>query len=222
VGICERRPIPTLRGFATTDFLPHITASFQAKPNTATYYQQGVKKLLACPSLAEKALNEITTEHIGTFIRQRQAAELEISSIHRELQVLRRMFALAQEWGKVDKALPKVTMLPEEKHRERVLTTEEERLYLRAAPSPAMQQHADPLLAYDVATILVNWALRPEECFRLTWQNIRRVFPLLREAGISNPRPSRSSTFGHAKVTQRVKTNGMSNRSRCTRSGTRA
>lgn len=173
VGIRERQPVPTLREFATTDFLPHVEASFQAKRNTQTYYEQGVKKLLASPSLADRALNEITTEHIGVFIRQRQGAKLEISSINRELQVLRRMFTLAQEWGKVEKALPKVKMLPGEKHRERVLTSEEERRYFTAALSPAMQKHVDGSLAYDIASILLDCGLRPEECFRLTWHNVR-------------------------------------------------
>jgi Protein of unknown function (DUF2892) len=37
---------------------------------------------------------------------------LEVSTINRELQVLRRMFRLAQEWGRVQKALPSVKMLP--------------------------------------------------------------------------------------------------------------
>ena len=46
-------------------------------------------------------------------------------------------------------------------------------LYFSAAQSPAMQQYADPSLAFDVGTILLDCALRPEECFRLTWQNIR-------------------------------------------------
>lgn len=173
VRICERKPVPTLREFARNDFLPHIDASFQAKPNTATYYQQGAKKLLMCGALADRPLNEITTEHISAFIRQRQIADLEISSINRELQVLRRMFTLAQEWGKVEKALPKVKMLPGEKHRERVLTPDEERLYFNAAQSPAMQNHLDPALVYDVGTILLDCALRPEECFRLRWSNIR-------------------------------------------------
>ena len=38
------------------------------------------------------------------------------------------MFHLAQEWGKVEKVLPKVTMLPGERHGERVLSSEEEEL----------------------------------------------------------------------------------------------
>jgi len=82
------------------------------------------------------------------------------------------MFRLAQEWGKVQKALPQVRMLPGEKHRERVLTADEEELYFRAAGSPAMEQHSDPRLLADVARILLDCGLRPEECFRLKPENV--------------------------------------------------
>jgi len=44
-----------------------------------------------------------------------------------------RMFKLAMEWGKVEKALPKVEMLRGENHRDRVLSGEEEARYLDAA-----------------------------------------------------------------------------------------
>ncbi len=53
-------------------------------------------------------------------------------------------------------ALPRVRRLSGEAHRERVLTDSEEAIYLA---------NATPLL-YDVATILIDCALRPEECFR--------------------------------------------------------
>jgi integrase len=92
--------------------------------------------------------------------------------VNRELQALRRMFRLAQKWGKVEKALPNVKVLPGEKHRERVLTAEEEDLYFRAAGSEAMEQHADPRLLADVARIPLDCALRPEECFRLKPANV--------------------------------------------------
>ncbi len=98
---------------------------------------------------------------------------LEISSINRELQALRRMFHLAQEWGKVEKALPKVKMIPGERHRERVLTAEEEALYFAAAKSDGMQHHTDPSLLWNVAGILLDCGLRPEECFRLRRESVR-------------------------------------------------
>jgi hypothetical protein len=64
------------------------------------------------------------------------------------------MFHLAQEWGKVDKTLPTVRMLPGENHREWVLAAEEEALYFAGAKSEAMKQHMDASLLFDVATIL--------------------------------------------------------------------
>ena len=45
---------------------------------------------------------------------------MKIATVNRELQVLRRMFALAMEWGKVEKALPRVRMIPGEAHRDLV------------------------------------------------------------------------------------------------------
>jgi integrase len=63
-------------------------------------------------------------------------------------------------------------MLPGENHRERVLTGEEEAVYLRAAASDAMFQHRDPSLLQDVAKILIDCGSRPEECFRLRIESV--------------------------------------------------
>ena len=63
-----------------------------------------------------------------------------------ELQALRRMFTLAGEWGKAEKVLPKVKMVPGEDHRERVLTSAEEALYFRGAGTEEMDQHMDARL----------------------------------------------------------------------------
>jgi integrase len=72
----------------------------------------------------------------------------------------------------VEKALPSVKMLPGEKHRERLLTPEEEDLYFRGACSNAMMRHVAPSLMRDVSTILLDCAVRPEECFRLRVANV--------------------------------------------------
>src|SRR5262249_23944280 len=55
--------------------------------------------------------------------------------------------------------------LPGEQHRERVVTPAEEQKYLAAAPS---------LLA-DVATVLIDSGMRPEELFRQRWENVTWV-----------------------------------------------
>jgi integrase len=163
VGIRERKPIPTLRQFAEGDFLPYVRSTFAAKVKTKEYYEYGVKSLLKDAKLAGERLDAITSEKVAGYVAKRQDAGLQVASINRELQVLRRMFRVAQEWGKVEKVLPRVRMLSGERHRERVLAADEEKRYL---------EEAQPLLR-DVATILLDCGLRPEECFRLRWESIR-------------------------------------------------
>jgi integrase len=57
-------------------------------------------------------------------------------------------------------------MLGGENHRERVLSPDEENRYLAAAS-------AQSFLLRDVSTILLACALRPEECFRMRWEDVR-------------------------------------------------
>jgi len=105
------------------------------------------------------------------------------------------MLKLAAEWGKVTTVLPKVEMLPGENHRDRVLAADEETRYLEGATAVGeaiLQAHAaalegiratirgeeptrpsDPFLLRDVATVLLDCGLRPDECFRLRWEHIR-------------------------------------------------
>jgi integrase len=172
VGIREKKPVPTLAEFAERHFLPFVRTTFKEKTKTHLYYKNGVKNLLAFERLAGKPLDAITTEEISAYSAKRQKEGLQIASINRELQVLRRMFALAQEWGKTEKALPRVKMLPGERHRDRVLTPDEEDRYFKAMMSDAMKQHPDPYLLRDVASILLDCGLRPEECFRLRLENV--------------------------------------------------
>jgi hypothetical protein len=56
-------------------------------------------------------------------------------------------------------------MLCGESHRERVITPGEETRYLASAPS----------LLSEIATVLVDTGLRPEECYRLLWDSINWV-----------------------------------------------
>jgi integrase len=80
---------------------------------------------------------------------------METSTINRDLATLRRMFKLAMEWEHVSKLLAKVRLLPGENRRERVITPEEEVVYLGAAA---------PLLK-DFAELAFDCGLRPEEAY---------------------------------------------------------
>ncbi|OFV99567.1 MAG: hypothetical protein A3F68_12240 [Acidobacteria bacterium RIFCSPLOWO2_12_FULL_54_10] len=163
VGIRDRKPVPTLSRFAEGDYLPYVKATFLAKVKTRKYYEYGVKALLSYDPLATASLDAITTEHIAGYAAKRKEHGVSLSAINGELRVLRRMFTLAQEWGKAEKALTKVRMLPGERHRDRVLSATDEAKYL---------SKADTLLR-DVTTMLFDCGLRPEECFRLRWENVK-------------------------------------------------
>jgi len=135
--------IGALKEFAERDFLPFVQSTFAAKAKTLAYYENGVNRLLAFERLACERLDAINSDRIAEYIAQRQAASgkrghsLQVASLNRELQVLRRIFHLAQEWGRVERALPNVKMIPGENHRERVLTPAEEALYFRGASTEA-------------------------------------------------------------------------------------
>ena len=195
VGIRDRAPVPSLKDFAERDFTPYIESRFPDKPKTLEYYKNGLKNLIAHAPLAGCVLDAINAERIAGFVAKRREAGLAVATINRQLEVLRRMLKLATEWGKVDRALPKIEMLPGENHRERVLSAEEEIRYLEAATaigeeiresySRALKgiratvrgeqpkRPQDAFLLRDVATILIDCGLRPEECFRLRWDHVR-------------------------------------------------
>src|SRR3954447_12870588 len=103
VGIREKKPIPVLKDFIETDFLPFVDSRFLNKPKILEYYRNGVKSLLAFDPIATSTLDSISTAQITSFISKRRKAKLKVSSINRELEVLRRMLRLALEGGHLDK-----------------------------------------------------------------------------------------------------------------------
>lgn len=108
-------------------------------------------------------LDEINSENIAEFAAQRRAQKggLQVSTVNTSLRVLRRVLRQATEWG-VIQTVPKIKMLPGERHRERVLSIEEEARYLAAASESLA----------SIAAILADTGMRPEECYRLRWETI--------------------------------------------------
>jgi integrase len=194
VGIRERKDVPTIAEFGDGEFLTFVESRFAKKPKTLEYYKVGLKRLKGFAPLAKSKLDSIAPATITDFIDRLRSEKLEISTINRILEVLRRILRLSLEWGKIEKVPPKVQMLPGENERDRVLTDDEEARYLAAAAQvganieeayrralKGIRAHKgqtpskpdDPHLLRDVATILIDCGLRPEECFRLRWRNVR-------------------------------------------------
>jgi integrase len=126
----------------------------------------GASGHLCVQRLASRDLDQITSEHIADFAanRQVQGKGLQVSTVNSNLRVLRRMLGLAVEWGELA-GLPKVNLLRGERHRDRVVSSEEEKSYLDSAPEPLA----------SIASILFDTGLRPDECFSLRWEYISIV-----------------------------------------------
>ncbi len=164
VGIREKKVVPTLAQFIEGRFEPWAESVFASKPKTWLWYRNGMRRLLEFAPVAALRLNELTGESVASYVAHRQSGGLEVSSINRELQVLRRVLHLAVEWGALG-ASPKIRMIAGERHRERVVTPHEESRYLAAAPEPLT----------SIATVLSDTGMRPDECFRLRWESITWV-----------------------------------------------
>lgn len=195
VGIRDLKPSPTLKEFVKQDFRPFIERQFAEKPKTLRYYEYGLQNLLAHNPLADARLDAISADLIGGFVAWQQGRKLSICTVNRCLQVLRRMLKLSLEWKKIRAADSTVKMLPGEHRRDRVLSADEETKYFKAAAEigddiqkayrraldgiRATQRDqkptepTDPYLLYDVASLLMECALRPDEAYRLKWEEIR-------------------------------------------------
>ena len=195
VGIRDKKPPPTLEQFIEQDFLPFVRTTKASKPNTVRFYENSAANVKAYSKLSGLRLDEIKAEHITAFVAHRQTTKIQISTLNADLAALRRIFHLCLEWGRVLIALPRVRLLPGANHRERVLSGDEERKYLDAASEVGHElqesycralegiratqrgeqpRKPDAYLLRDVATILIDCGMRPEECCRLKWSdNIR-------------------------------------------------
>jgi integrase len=162
VGIREKKAVPSLRTFCDDRFEPWAKTTFEESAwKNWEWYRVGVRALLSCRKIADLPLNEITGESTSEFASYRLSQQLQIATVNSSLRVLRSVLHRAVEWG-VILAAPKIKLLPGERRRERVVTQEEEALYLAACREPLA----------SVATVLADTGMRSEECFRLQWESI--------------------------------------------------
>jgi integrase len=159
----RRTPMLSLEDFIDSRFERWVKSSFETtSPKTwLDYYRVGLRNIKAYHPLSKAKLDQINSEIVTSFAAHRQNNGLQVSTVNASLRVLRRVLRVAVEWGVLG-AAPKVKMLPGERHRDRVVTPEEETLYLVVAPQPLA----------TIMTVLIDTGLRPDECFRLRWESI--------------------------------------------------
>ena len=162
VGIRERKKVPTLREFCADRVEPWAKSTFEKMtPKSWLWYRTGIRALTNYRPLGDAQLDAITGELASAFAAHRLRDGMQVSTANNSLRMLRRILNLAVEWGVVTTA-PKVKVLSGERRRERVIAPEEEQRYLAAASEPLT----------SIATILADTGLRPEEAFRLRWENV--------------------------------------------------
>jgi integrase len=158
VDIREKKAAPTFKEFCTGRIEPYAKA---LSPTTFVWYRSGTRALLKYATLSGMPLDEIRGEHAAGFAAWRTSQEVVPGTINSSLRVLRRILRLAADWGVIEVA-PKIQLLAGEARRERVITPKEEAAYLAVCL---------PLLK-DVATVLFDTGLRPDELHRQRWEQI--------------------------------------------------
>jgi integrase len=166
VGINEPKPVPTFTEFAKW-FKEKMEADHANKRKTLLYYTTCLKHLTAFPGFQRARLDEVRAPMISDYIELRRKAKrsggriIKVATINRDLETLRRLLRLAQEQEKVS-VIPRISRLPGEEARDRVVSHLEEASYLAACC---------PLLR-DVATLLLDTGLRVDEALCLEWPHV--------------------------------------------------
>ena len=117
VGIREPKTAPTLAEFAEHSFIPFVEEKKKSQPGTVAFYKTRVSRLKTFRRLWDARLDAIEPEDITAYISARQALDMEVSTINRDLATLRRMFKLAVEWKRVERVLPSIKLEPGENRR---------------------------------------------------------------------------------------------------------
>lgn len=179
VGLEEKKPVPLFRD-GMTEFLDRCEVDHTGKPNTQRRSVISSKALLRY--FGDRPLDKITAEEVERFkdwrrLQKKQpphkklkknkrattSATIKPATVNRELACLRAMinYFIRQD-VLLKNPVSRVKFLKEDNESMRVLSAEEERLYLMACSQPLR----------DVATIMIETGMRPEEVCRMERRNV--------------------------------------------------
>ncbi len=159
-GIAKRKTCPIFESFVTNEFLPWSKKQHEAHPKTYKRYKVSSKPLIAF--FGKIPLDAITSGQVEKFKLSR-ASEISPAGTNRDLAALRFMlnFAIRQEYLQRN-PVSTVKLLPEGPGCMRVVSHEEQQKYLAAA---------NPLLR-DVAVLILETGMRPEEVYTIRSENV--------------------------------------------------
>jgi integrase len=159
-GIVRQKPIPNFEDFVTNEFLPLSEKQHQAHPRTHERYRESAKPLVAF--LGKLQLDAMSTAGVEKF-KVTRSSEVSFATVNRDLAALRLILNLALREEYITKNPVKgIRFLDEGPGRMRIVSHEEQQRYLEAASS----------VLRDVATLIVETGMRPEEVFTITKENL--------------------------------------------------
>lgn len=163
-----RRPCPEFREFVEKEFLPWFEATHQDHPRTARRHRVSLRPLLCC--FSGWTLSQIDQGSIEKYKSQRIQSKsavtgraLRPATVNRELAALRAVFNLALKHGLVKTNPVKgLRFFREDNEQMRVVSYEEEAKYLEAAETRLR----------EVARLILNTGMRPDEVYRLRREDV--------------------------------------------------
>jgi integrase len=159
-GIAAPRPVVNFGDFVRNEFLPWAENQYQAHPRTYERYRESTKPLLA--SLEKLSLDGVSIAQVEKF-KVSRSSEVMPATVNRDLAVLRLILNLAiRKEYIVKNPVQGVEFLDEGPGQMRIVSHQEQKKYMAAA---------SPLLR-DVATLIVETGMRPEEVFTIRKENV--------------------------------------------------
>lgn len=165
VGIEEPKRVPTFAS-ALKEFLAWSEHEHAAHPNTHSRYEVSGKALKRF--FGATPLDRITPETVEKFKTWRARKKSDFTGRHlRPATINRELACLKILFNRFEDTVPrnpvrKVKFLAEDNEQTRVLTAEEEKVYLLAASQPLR----------DIATMMLEAGMRPEEVCRIRRENV--------------------------------------------------
>lgn len=159
-GIVKRRPCPTFESYVASEFLPWSANQHRDHPGTHERYGVSAKPLIAF--FGKYRLDAISPGLVERF-KVLRSSKISAAGTNRDLAALRMMLNLAirQEYI-VRNPVSGVSFLPEGPGSMRIVSHEEQQRYMAVA---------NPLVR-DVATLIVETGMRPEEVFTVRVENV--------------------------------------------------
>jgi integrase len=159
-GIVRPVPCPVFEDFVTDEYLPWSKKQHQAHPRTHLRYRVAAKPLVRI--LGRLPLDAITSGTVEKF-KIKRSGEISGAGTNRDLAALRFMLNFAIRQGHIARnPVVGVRFLPESAGSMRIISHDEQRKYLAIAK----------LLLRDVATVMLETGMRPEEVFTIRKENV--------------------------------------------------